>query len=282
MHDECIQSLAQRVQKYLEKSQSLNCHTNRRRVNTVRIFEVIRALTSNRMVEEWLVDLMRGYNNTSLQSKNDYAAVVFMDGKLLNQLILDGLKALPDEILVGLDYNSEREIHDSFLTEFAGNEYADNLFAGQKYIIDEAMIVNRGDSYSVHHLPEDWTDDMFSATRGSRRSRFTHFLHTHPNAPAIPSHADADAAQETPGVDMILGLRFSPEGPLPWFDDVEGRRRSFADAEAKTKGGLFSRRPPVIGRAPTGHFIHDIQLIAFHKRGFGINIVLVDENGIPY
>ena len=28
--------------------------------------------------------------------------------------ILDGLKALPDEILVGLDYNSEREIHDSF------------------------------------------------------------------------------------------------------------------------------------------------------------------------
>ena len=81
------------------------------------------------MVEEWLVDLMRGYNNTSLQSKNDYAAVVFMDGKLLNQLILDGLKALPDEILVGLDYNSEREIHDSFLTEFAGNEYADNLFA---------------------------------------------------------------------------------------------------------------------------------------------------------
>ena len=60
MHDECIQSLAQRVQKYLEKSPSLNCHTNRRRVNTVRIFEVIRALTSNRMVEEWLVDLMRG------------------------------------------------------------------------------------------------------------------------------------------------------------------------------------------------------------------------------
>ena len=64
------------------------------------MFEVSRALTSNCMVEEWLVDLMRGYNNTSLQSKNDYAAVVFMDGKLLNQLILDGLKALPDEILV--------------------------------------------------------------------------------------------------------------------------------------------------------------------------------------
>jgi len=235
-----------------------------------------------KMVEEWLVDLMRGYNHASLESKDDYAAVVFLDGALLSRLILDGLKALPDEILVGLDYNGEREIHESFLQEFSGTEYSDNLFAGQKYIIDEGLIVNRGDSYSVHHLPEDWTDDMFSATRGTRRSRFTHFLHTHPNAPAIPSHADADAAQETPGVDMILGLRFSPEGPLPWFDDVEGRRRSFADAEKQSKSGFFNRRPAVIGRAPTGHFIHDIQLIAFHKRGFGINIVLVDENGIPY
>ena len=66
-------------------------------------------------------------------------------------------------------------------------------------------------------------DGLFSRDRGSRGSRFTHWLHTHPNAPAIPSGADADAAQWTEGTDMILGIRFSPEGHLPWFDDVDGK-----------------------------------------------------------
>ena len=143
-----------------------------------RFVQVSKTIAKIRMVDEWLVDLMRGYNHASLESKDDYAAVVFLDGALLSRLILDGLKALPDEILVGLDYNGEKEIHESFLQEFSGIEYSDNLFAGQKYIIDEGLIVNRGDSYSVHHLPEDWTDDMFSATRGSRRSRFTTFAHS--------------------------------------------------------------------------------------------------------
>ena len=81
--------------------------------------------------------------------------------------------------------------------------------------MNEARIVNRGDSYSVHHLPEDWTDDIFAPDRGVRGTRFTHWLHTHPNAPAIPSGADADAAQETIGVDLIIGVSFSPEGPRP-------------------------------------------------------------------
>ena len=68
----------------------------------------------------------------------------------------------------------------------------------------------------------------------------------HPNAPAIPSGADADAAQETPGVDLILGLRFSPSGPLPWFDDVEGKRRILGkEATINSKSNLdgnFTRR----------------------------------------
>ena len=159
------------------------------------------------------------------------------------------------------------------------------LFQGQGYVIKEAHIVNRGDSYSVHHLPEDWTDDMFSADRGSRAGRFTHWLHTHPNAPAIPSGADADAAQETQGIDMILGLRFSPEGPLPWFDDVEGTRRTLKSTEDKKprKRSFFARHAlPVLGRAPSGHAIHEIQLIGFHKSGVGVNIVFVDDEGYPF
>jgi hypothetical protein len=113
-------------------------------------------------------------------------------------------------------------------------------------------------------------------------------LHTHPNAPAIPSNADADAAQETSGVDMILGLRFSPEGPLPWFDDVEGQRRTMGDAakvvnkSGKKRRSFFARNSlPVLGLAPSGHKIHELQLIAFHKSGVGINVVLVDEEGHP-
>ena len=38
---------------------------------------------------------------------------------------------------------------------------------------------------------------------------------------------------------------------------------------------------PVIGRAVTGHLIHGLELIAFHRRGFAVNVVLTDEHGSP-
>ena len=129
---------------------------------------------------------------------------------------------------------------------------------------------------------------MFSTSRGSRAGRFTHWLHTHPNAPAIPSNADADAAQETPGVDMILGLRFSPEGPLPWFDNVDGVRRRVGveaqpvETKSRKRSFFFRQNLKVLGVAPSGHKIHEIQLIAFRKNGLGINVVMVDDEGFPY
>ena len=155
-------------------------------------------------------------------------------------------------------------------------------------MISEAHIVNRGDSYSVHHLPEDWTDDIFAPSRGARAGRFTHWLHTHPNAPAIPSDADADASQETAGIDLILGLRFSPSGPLPWFDDVEGKRRilgkeAVLENKQQTKRRIFGgTQLPVIGMAPSGHMIHEVQLIAFHKTGLGVNVIFIDDQDSPY
>ena len=87
---------------------------------------------------------------------------------------------------------------------------------------------------------------------------------------------------------MILGLRFSPEGPLPWFDDVEGvRRRVGSEAQpiqTKSRRRSFFSRPnlPVLGVAPSGHKIHEIQLIAFRKNGLGINVILVDKEGLPF
>ena len=68
------------------------------------------------------------------------------------------------------------------------------------------------------------------------------------------------------------------------FDDVDGTRRSLGTEHAtKTKRTWFSRKElPVLGVAPTGHSIHDIQLIAFHKSGLGVNVLLIDESGYPY
>lgn len=237
------------------------------------------------MVEAWLEDLMTSYNRDSHAQRAGYLAQVHMPGEVFQSLVWWALQALPDEILVGIDIDAERPHREEVETYFEGEEVHSNLFQGQGYLIKEAHIVNRGDSYSVHHLPEDWTDDMFSADRGSRAGRFTHWLHTHPNAPAIPSGPDADAAQETSGIDMILGLRFSPEGPLPWFDDVEGTRRTLKSSEEKKprKRSFFARHAlPVLGRAPSGHAIHEIQLIGFHKSGVGVNIVFVDEEGYPF
>ena len=240
------------------------------------------------MVEAWLLELMTSYNEESYHGREAYTAQVHLPGKVFESLVWWALQSLPDEILVGLDIDAEAP-HVAEVDElFRADESTSNLFQGQGYRIKEAHIVNRGDSYSVHHLPEDWTDDMFSSSRGSRAGRFTHWLHTHPNAPAIPSGADADAAQETPGIDMILGLRFSPEGPLPWFDDVEGQRRrvgkeAVAQPTKVRRRSFFQRQQlPVLGVAPSGHKIHEIQLIAFHKNGLGINVVLVDEQGYPY
>jgi hypothetical protein len=198
------------------------------------------------------------------------------------------LKSLPDEILVGLDIDFSQQQNAEVDEFFASTQQVEGLFQGQGFLINEAHIVNRGDSYSVHHLPEDWTDDIFAPSRGARAGRFTHWLHTHPNAPAIPSGADADASQETPGVDLILGLRFSPSGPLPWFDDVEGKRRILGkeavsnDNHASKKSLFRKNNLPVIGIAPSGHVIHEVQLIAFHKSGLGVNVIFTDTNNLPY
>ena len=240
------------------------------------------------MVEAWLEEIMASYNQESYEARDSYAAQLHMPGEIFQELVWWALKSLPDEILVGLDIDVNQQQNPEVDELFASVKQVDGLFQGQGYLINEAHIVNRGNSYSVHHLPEDWTDDIFAPSRGARAGRFTHWLHTHPNAPAIPSGADADAAQETPGVDLILGLRFSPSGPLPWFDDVEGKRRILGkEATVKSKPNLAQKSSKgndlsIVGIAPSGHAIHEVQLIAFHKTGLGVNVIFTDDNNLPY
>ncbi len=256
------------------------------------------------MVEAWLLAAAAAYNRSSMSEREGYAGVIHLPVRHLATIIDWAFQSLPDEILVGFDSDSDRPHRTEVDAEYEGDMLRGGLFQGEGLVLGEPHLVNRGDSFSVHHVPEEWVDDLFAVDRGSRGGRFTHWLHTHPNAVAIPSEADADAAQYTDGVDMILGIEFSPEGVLPWFDDAEGVRRrlepesggesdsapEFAEEAMRGRGrrrGWGSGRTrwrdqrSVLGRAPTGHSIHGLELIAFHSSGVGINVILVDDDGWP-
>tara|TARA_B000000609_G_C24123782_1_gene321151 strand:- start:68 stop:832 length:765 start_codon:yes stop_codon:yes gene_type:complete len=247
------------------------------------------------MVEPWLIDAAVAYNRQSFEQKDGYVGLILLPIEHLETVLNWSFQSLPDEILVGFDPNQNlphnQEIHDFFI----GSDHREELHQGEGLVLGEPHLVNRGDSFSVHHIPEEWVDDIFAQERGGRGSRFTHWLHTHPNAVAIPSNADADAAQWTSGVDMILGIQFSPSGPLPWFDEVDGVRRPLQPEEAAQRADVVDssgrrgwarvRRSrdekQILGRATTGHRIHGLELISFHRTGVGINVVLVDEEGVP-
>ena len=247
------------------------------------------------MVEPWLINAAVAYNRQSFEQKDGYVGLILLPIEHLETVLNWSFQSLPDEILVGFDPNQNlphnQEIHDFFI----GSDHRVELHQGEGLVLGEPHLVNRGDSFSVHHIPEEWVDDIFAQERGGRGSRFTHWLHTHPNAVAIPSNADADAAQWTSGVDMILGIQFSPSGPLPWFDEVDGVRRPLRPEEAAQRADVVDssgrrgwarvRRSrdekQILGRATTGHRIHGLELISFHRTGVGINVVLVDEEGVP-
>ena len=87
--------------------------------------------------------------------RHAYAAQLHLPGPVFRELVVWALQSLPDEILVGLDVDPNRKHIDEVESAFEGQEHVSNLFGGQGYVIKEAHVVNRGDSYSVHHLPEE-------------------------------------------------------------------------------------------------------------------------------
>ena len=233
------------------------------------------------MADDWLERSAASYNKYSLDSKDDYAAILLMPVDTLSEIIEWTFRSLPDEILVGIDPDVSRPHPDGVNRRFTGSDFQSGLFAGQGYVLGAPHLVNRGDSFSVHHVPEEWIDGIFTEDRGSRGGRFTHWIHSHPNAVAVPSEADADAAQWTEGCDMILGVRFSPEGLLPWFDEVGGTRRRLSPGSNSVKSDKGNDSLPVIGRAVAGHLIHGLEVIAFHRTGLGVNLIITDSEGVP-
>ena len=74
--------------------------------------------------------------------------------------------------------------------------------------------------------------------------------------------------------DALSGLgRLHPRAAFDKFDADGG---GTLDGDKLTDG-----LTEVLGRAVTGHLIHGLELIAFHRRGFGINVLLTDSTGVP-
>ncbi len=119
-------------------------------------------------VQNWLKEAMKEYNFASFENRDSYPAVIHMPGKILDKVIKWCFESLPDEVLVGIDVDNKSPINQEVSLAFCNQGSRADLFAGQDYVIGEAEIVNRGDSFSVHHLPEDWTDGIFTESRGAR------------------------------------------------------------------------------------------------------------------
>ena len=107
------------------------------------------------MVEAWLEDLMTSYNHDSHAQRAGYVAQIHMPGEVFQSLVWWALQSLPDEILVGIDVDGDRPHREDVEAYFEGDDVHTRLFQGQGYVIKEAHIVNRGDSYlSLIHISE--------------------------------------------------------------------------------------------------------------------------------
>ena len=221
-------------------------------------------------MSDWLLGAAEAYNLDSYEQRERYSTHLLIPIETMRTVIRWSMESIPDEVLIGFDPDPERPNPEKVEEVFGPSQ---STFSGYGYLLGTPHIVNVGDSYSVHHVPEEWTDGVFSEERGARGSRFASFLHSHPNAYAHPSEADAEAADWTEGVEMILGVRFSPAPlGLEWYDEEEGHRR---DLNPEQGGEL-----PVLARV-AGRKVHGFELIGYLRNGEGVNLLITDAEGMP-
>ena len=122
------------------------------------------------MVEAWLIDAAMAYNRQSYEQKDGYVGLILLPLKHLETVLNWSFQSLPDEILVGFDPNQNLAHNPNIHESFIGSDYREQLHQGEGLVLGEPHLVNRGDSFSVHHIPEEWVDDIFSQERGGRGS----------------------------------------------------------------------------------------------------------------
>ncbi len=163
------------------------------------------------MVDEWLVKAMAAYNADSFENRDGYRGLVHMPGECLEQIVLWSLESLPDEILVGLDVDQKRP-HIAEVDEmYQGVEHETDMFAGEGFVLTDATIVNRGDSFSVHHVPEEWTDGIFTNTRGPSGGRGEAGRQAGRRMAAVVERGGQVAAQ------IVRSMRALPPGPAQLY-----------------------------------------------------------------
>ena len=135
-------------------------------------------------MRDWLLDAAEAYNNDSYEQRDRYSTHLLIPVETLRTVIEWSMESIPDEVLIGFDPDPDRPNPRHVDDAFGPSQ---SSFSGHGFLLGIPHIVNVGDSFSVHHVPEEWTDGVFSEERGARGSRFSSFLHSHPNAYAHPS-----------------------------------------------------------------------------------------------
>ncbi len=222
------------------------------------------------MKGDWLEEAAAKYNHDSFEQRERYSTHLLIPVEVLRTVIRWSMESIPDEVLIGFDPDHGKPNPETVEEVFGP---AKSSFAGYGFLLGEPHIVNVGDSFSVHHVPEEWTDGVFSEERGARGARFASFLHSHPQAYARPSQADAEAAQWSEGCELILGIRFSPAPlGLEWYEEEDGHRRELSPEKEEEL--------PVLARV-AGRRIHWFELIGYLRSGEGVNLLITDELGNP-
>ena len=118
------------------------------------------------MASDWLLEAAAQYNEQSLEGRDGYPAYILMPVDTLAQILDWTFQSLPDEILVGMDVNPDLPHSEEIEKAYCGIDFESGLFSGQGFSLGEPHLVNRGDSYSVHHVPEEWMDGLSDKERG--------------------------------------------------------------------------------------------------------------------
>ena len=135
-------------------------------------------------MSDWLLGAAEAYNLDSYEQRERYSTHLLIPIETMRTVIRWSMESIPDEVLIGFDPDPERPNPEIVEEVFGPSQ---STFSGYGYLLGTPHIVNVGDSYSVHHVPEEWTDGVFSEERGARGSRFSSFLHSHPTPTPGPA-----------------------------------------------------------------------------------------------
>ena len=118
-----------------------------------------------------------GYNLQSLNQRDSYAGVISFQSKSYHRLLIgpSNLSQMRYWLVWTLTH---RNPWTGAWYQSTRDRCSNRIYSRGGVFVSKPHLVNRGDSYEVHHVPEEWVDGIFSEDRGPRGSRFTHWLHT--------------------------------------------------------------------------------------------------------